>query len=122
MVLVLKLFFLSDSIRFGIKKIGNEFVLEKIIGFSIKKIVYRKKYQIQYRKSIGFGIEKVSDLVSNKFGIKIWNSSSKQFGIGKMFRIRYCSDFGYLHTLHHGPATIRDGDFMKSFHITFTLL
>ena len=51
---VSKLFHFLDGFGFGIKKFG----IEKSIGFSIRKIWYRKK-----------------------------------------FRIRYCSDFGYRHTL-----------------------
>ena len=43
--------------------------------------------------SIGFGIGK--NLVSKK----VSDSVSKKIGIGKKFRIRFRSDFGFLHTL-----------------------
>ena len=63
-------------------------------GFGIEKIWYRKKYRIRYRKYLVS--EKVSDSVSEKFGI------------GKKFRIRFRSDFGYRHTL-----VLRTPDFWK---------
>ena len=44
-------------------------------------------------KSIGIGIEKKS--VSEK----VSDSVSKKIGIGKKFRIRFRSDFGFRHTL-----------------------
>ena len=50
-----------------------------------RKIWYRKKYQIQYRKNLV--TKKVSDSVSEKFGL------------GKKFRIWFLSDFVYRHTL-----------------------
>ena len=61
-----------------------------------------------------FGIEKVSDSVSIIFSIKksirfgigkklvlkkVSELVSKIFGIGKKIRFRFCSDFGYSHTL-----------------------
>ena len=55
-----------------------------------------KKFEIL--KSIGFGIEK--NLVSKK----VSDSVSEKFGIGKKFRIRFRSDFGYRHTLMPGEA------------------
>ena len=42
-----------------------------------------------------FGIKKVLESVSKKIVIK----KSIEFGIGKKFRIRFRSDFGYCHTL-----------------------
>jgi len=54
-------------------------------GFGIEKIWYQKKYRIRYRKKLVS--KKVSDSVSDKFGI------------GKKFRIRFRSNFGYCHTL-----------------------
>ena len=72
------------------------------IGISFRKI----------KKGIGIGFEKnlvsekVSDSVSKNSGIEKSigigigkNLVSKKFGIGKKFRIRFRSDFGYRHTL-----------------------
>ena len=77
-----------------------------------------KKFSIKI--SIGFGIgkkigiEKVSDSVSEIFGIgkriefgigkyliskKVSDWVSEIFGIGKKFWIQFCSDFWYRHTL-----------------------
>ena len=49
-----------------------------------------KKFGID--KSIGFGIK-------NRVSKKVLDSVSENFGIGKQFRIRFRSDFGYRHTL-----------------------
>ena len=54
--------------------------------FGIGKIWYRKKYRIRYRKYLV--LEKVSDSVS------------EEFGIGKKFCIRFRSDFGYRQSSH----------------------
>ena len=53
------------------------------------RIRHRK---VWYRKSIEFGIEK-------SWYKKVSDSVSEKFGIGKKFRIRFRSSFGYRHTL-----------------------
>ena len=61
------------------------FWFRKLFGF--KTFPFLRWFQIRYRKSIGFGIEK-----SIGFGIgTIWYR--------KNFRIRFLSDFKYRHTL-----------------------
>ena len=83
------------------KKIG----IEKSIGIGFGKIWYRKKYRYWYRKnfgiekSIGIGIGK--KLVSKKVSVSV----SKKIGIGKKFRTRFRSDFGFRHTLLSGLPT-----------------
>ena len=61
-------------------------------NFGIKKVSVSKFFGID--KSIGtcFGKKLVSKKVSD--------SVSKKNGIGKKFRIRFCSDFGFRHTLN----------------------
>ena len=86
------------------------------IGIGFEKIWSRKKYRYQFRKILVS--KKVSVSVSKFFGIDKSigfgfgkNLVSKKIGIGKKFRIRFRSDFGFRHTLFfihtsmRGPAT-----------------
>ena len=59
------------------------FWYQKSIGIGFEKNWYRKKYW--YRKKIGI----------KKYRIRY----RKKISIGKMFRIRFHSDFGFRHTL-----------------------
>ena len=83
------------------------------IGIGFEKNWYRKKYRYRFRKFLVS--EKVSVLVSKKFGIeksigigigkilvskKVSVLVSKKIGIGKKYRYRYRSDFGFRHTLN----------------------
>ena len=80
-------------------------------GFGIEKIWYRKKDRIRYWKYLIS--EKVSFLVSKKIGIR------------KKFRIWFCSDFGYLHTLGWKDCHVYYDNWMfqtKCFKIVATFL
>ena len=59
----------------------------------LKNFGIDKSIHIGFEKCIGIGIRK--NLVSKK----VSDSVSKKIGIGKKFRIRFRSDFGFLHTL-----------------------
>ena len=83
-----------------------------MVSVSVSKKNYQKKYRYWFRKILVS--KKVSDSVSKNSGIeksigigigknlvskKVSDSVSEKFGIGKKFWIRFCSDFGYRHTL-----------------------
>ena len=79
------------------KKIG----IEKSIGIGFENFWYRKKYRYRFRKNLVS--KKVSVSVSKIFGIDKSigigfgkNLVSKKIGIGKKFRIRFRSDFGFV--------------------------
>ena len=95
MVSVSKFFGINKSIGIGFETclcflivsvlVSKNFGIDKSIGIGFDFFWYRKKYRYRYRKN----------LVSKK----VSDSVSKKIGIGKKFRIRFRSDFGFRHTL-----------------------
>ena len=94
----------SNSATLRVWHFGFEtFLFFNGIGIGLRKIWYRKKYRYRFQKMLvskKYQYRFQKKLYWKKCGIeKIIGFGIKKNGIGKKFRIRFRSDFGFRHTL-----------------------